>query len=104
MVKDNLSFVKIGCSFVLEIDHDSGKTTYLEIQETSTNKSHPNPPPNLPGFAAGFHLVGQFHILGVNIELPLPLTEDSRQHGSRVDSHSHVNGRIGLLLDVSVGQ
>lgn len=43
MVKDNLSFVKIGCSFVLEIDNDSGKTTYLEIQETSTNKSHTQP-------------------------------------------------------------
>jgi len=51
--------------------------------------------------AAALHLVGELHILGVHVKLPLPLAQNSRQHRPRVDPHSHVHRRIRRLLDVS---
>jgi hypothetical protein len=54
----------------------------------------------LPWKSTALHLIGQLHVLGVDVELPLPLAQHSRQHGAGVYAHPHVHGGVGRLLNI----
>lgn len=54
----------------------------------------------LPRKTAAFHLVSEFHVLGVDVELPLPLSQHPCQDRPRVDTHPHIHRRVGGLLYV----
>lgn len=56
-----------------------------------------------PRHSAALHLVREFDILAVDIELPLSLSEDTGQHSTSVYAHPHVDRTIGLLLHVLDG-
>lgn len=55
---------------------------------------------DVPRHSTAFHFVRQFHIFGVNVELPLSLTQNTGQNCSRVNAHSHVHRWIRSLLHV----
>lgn len=53
-----------------------------------------------PCHSSALHFVGELHVLGVNIELPLPLTQNAGEYRPSVDSHPHVHWRVCRLLHV----
>lgn len=56
---------------------------------------------NSPSLSTWLHLICQFNILWVDVILPLTLPENPGQNCARVNSDSHVYGRICFLLYVS---
>lgn len=59
---------------------------------------------DLPWLAAALHFVGQLDVLTVNVELPLTLTQDAGQNGSRMDPDAHINRWTGRLTNASVNK
>lgn len=45
---------------------------------------------NLPGFPGRLHLVGHRHVVGPDVVLPFPQTQNTAEDSARVDADSHV--------------
>lgn len=52
---------------------------------------------DVPGLAAGLHLIGQGDVVGPDVELPLPEPEHPAVHPAAVDAHTHVHIHAGHL-------
>ena len=54
---------------------------------------------DLPRFTSSLHLVGQRDVVGPNVVLPLPESENSAQNSTRVNADAHVQLNVGCLDD-----
>lgn len=52
--------------------------------------------------ATGLHVIGQGHIVGPHIELPLAQPQHAAKHASSVNAHAHVQYDIGGLHNGAV--
>ena len=50
-----------------------------------------------PGQAARLHHVGQRHVVGPHVVLPLPQAQHAAEHAARVQTHAHVQVHLGGL-------
>ena len=55
----------------------------------------------VPSLSTRLHFIGQFNIFWVDVILPLSLSKNASQNCTRVNTNSHVDRWICLLLNVS---
>ena len=65
-------------------DNDNTHTNFIGLVFKSTCNL------NLPGFSAGFHGIGQGHVIGPDVVLPFAQSQDSAEDASSVNANSHV--------------
>ena len=54
-----------------------------------------------PRKSSPFHVVGERDVIGPDVELPLPQTENSAVNSAGVNAHAHVHVHAGHLADES---
>ena len=52
---------------------------------------------SLPGYTTGLHVVGEGHVVGPDVVLPLAEAEHAAQHPPRVQTHAHVQVNLSGL-------
>jgi hypothetical protein len=65
-------------------------------------RAHPLKP-SLPGYAAALEVVGQGHVVGPDVELPLAQPEDAAEDRAAVDADPHVEVDLGRVAHVPDG-